>query len=36
VEGVGGKVKVVLCRFARIDGATRELASGCVHATENP
>ena len=36
IERVEGKIKIILCRFARVDGAARELASGSVHATENP
>src|SRR5205807_8873775 len=33
---VEGKLKIVLCRFARIDGTAGELANGFVHATEHP
>src|SRR6266576_988007 len=36
IERVEGKLKIVLCRFARIDGTAGELANGFVHATEHP
>jgi hypothetical protein len=36
VERAEGKLKIVLGRLARIDGATRELANGCVHGVESP
>src|SRR5262245_24890373 len=36
IERVEGKLKIVLGRFARIDGTARELADGSVHATERP
>jgi len=34
IERVEGKVKIVLCRFARIDGTARELGNGVIHATK--
>src|SRR5262249_37504714 len=36
VERVEGQLEIVLGRFARIDGAARELADGSVHATDIP
>jgi len=36
VERVEGKLEIVLGRFARIDGAAREVADGFVHATDIP
>jgi uncharacterized protein YciI len=36
VERVEGKLKIVLARLARIDGAARELANGYVHGVESP
>src|SRR5262249_22793330 len=36
IERVEGKLKIVLGRFARIDGAARELADGSVHGIEAP
>src|SRR5262249_8456439 len=36
IERVEGKLKIVLGRFARIDGAARELADGAVHGIEVP
>src|SRR5262249_52597085 len=36
IERVEGKLKIVLARFAGIDGAARELADGSVHGIEVP
>jgi hypothetical protein len=36
IERVEGKLQIVLGRFARIDGAVRELADGSVHGIEVP
>jgi hypothetical protein len=36
IERVEGKLEIVLGRFARIDGAARELADGSVHAIDIP
>src|SRR3981081_2493081 len=36
IERVEGKLKIVLGRLTRIDGAARGLADGSVHATEIP
>src|SRR5207244_10970976 len=36
IERLEGKLKIVLGRCARIDGAARELADGSVHATGIP